>query len=139
MALRYMLCDSDLKDIRVDLAESQTKSQPKVTSKLWVAAKRWLLRLSVLFILLCLFVLLAPNKAEQLWQTVTPGVAMVTAIGEDSQGPFAVVLGKLVHEGDAVEGYAVVRIHENMVELEKGGKRITRQLYTRPWLFRTAM
>jgi len=50
---------------------------------------------------------------------------MVTAISHDGQNPSAVVLGRLVHEGDTVAGYHVIEIGPDRVELTKDGNNIT--------------
>jgi len=40
----------------------------------------------------------------------------------------AVVSGRVVHEGDMVDGYKVVKIHRDKVEFEKNGKIFTKQV-----------
>ena len=54
---------------------------------------------------------------------------VVTAIVYGEENASAVVSGSVVHEGDIVEGFKVVKIYEDKVEFEKKGKSFTKQVY----------
>jgi type II secretory pathway component PulC len=41
------------------------------------------------------------------------------------ENPCAIIGGEVVHEGETIGGYRVIKIHRDRVELEKNGKRIT--------------
>jgi type II secretory pathway component PulC len=40
----------------------------------------------------------------------------------------AIVSDRVVHEGDMIDGYKVVKIHRDKVEFEKNGKIFTKQV-----------
>ena len=54
---------------------------------------------------------------------------VVTAIVHGDDKATAVISGSVVHEGDVVNGYTVVKIQKEKVELEKNGRRLTKQVY----------
>ena len=63
------------------------------------------------------------------WDYLTVNRSMVTGIMYNAEKPCAIIYGKVVHEGDTVNGYRVVRIHRTKVELVKGGKVFTRRVH----------
>jgi len=54
---------------------------------------------------------------------------VVTAIVYGEENASAIVSGSVVHEGDVIEGYKVVKIHRDEVEFERKGKRFTKKIY----------
>jgi hypothetical protein len=59
---------------------------------------------------------------------ITPK-GQVTAIMYHTENPQAMIDGQVVEEGDTVNGFKVVEIREDEVELEKNGKTIKRQVH----------
>lgn len=53
----------------------------------------------------------------------------VTAIMYNPEDPHAMIDGQVVQEGETVNGYRVVKIHADKVELERKGKIVTRQVH----------
>jgi hypothetical protein len=53
---------------------------------------------------------------------------MVTGIVYNRQNRSAIVRGRVVHEGDVVAGYKVVKIYKDKIEFEKNGKTIIKHL-----------
>lgn len=53
---------------------------------------------------------------------------MITGIIYCQDNPCAIVHGEVVHEGDMVGKYKVIKIHKDKVELEKRGKCFTKRL-----------
>lgn len=124
MNLRYSISDTELAKVKVRLAAGGTAVG-------WGASKSKR-RIPFLLLLLVLagagaFALAhsAPEKTARLYKLLTADRAMVTAISYNAQNPSAVVLGRLVHEGDTVAGYYVVGIGPDKVELTKDGNNIT--------------
>lgn len=52
----------------------------------------------------------------------------VTGIMYYDENPAALVSGKVVYEGDVVEGCRVVKIHEDKVEFQKDGSHFTKKI-----------
>ncbi|MHC4911630.1 MAG: hypothetical protein ACYTE5_01335 [Planctomycetota bacterium] len=52
----------------------------------------------------------------------------VTGIMHYDENPAALVSGKVVYEGDVVEGCRVVKIHEDKVEFQKNGSYFTKKI-----------
>ena len=52
----------------------------------------------------------------------------LTSIVYSEENASAMVSNRLVHEGDMVNGYKVVKIHKDKVEFEKNGTIIIKQL-----------
>jgi type II secretory pathway component PulC len=53
---------------------------------------------------------------------------MIQGIIYNTESPYALIRGKVVHEGETISGYTVVKIHKDRVEFEKNGKIFTKQL-----------
>jgi type II secretory pathway component PulC len=52
----------------------------------------------------------------------------LTSIVYSEENATAMVSDRIVHEGDMVDGYKVVKIHRDKVEFEKNGKIFTKQV-----------
>ena len=52
----------------------------------------------------------------------------LTSIVYSEENASAMVSDRIVHEGDMVDGYKVVKIHRDKVEFEKNGKIFTKQV-----------
>jgi hypothetical protein len=52
----------------------------------------------------------------------------IASIVYSEQNASALVYNRIVHEGDIVNGYKVVKIHRDKVEFEKDGKSYTKQV-----------
>ncbi len=52
----------------------------------------------------------------------------LTSIVYSEENASAMVSDRIVHEGDMVDGYKVVKIHRDKVEFEKDGKIFTKQV-----------
>lgn len=63
--------------------------------------------------------LLAKAPLEQGW---------LTSIVYIEENASAIVSGRVVHEGDMIDGYKVVKIHKDKVEFEKNGEIFTKQV-----------
>ena len=54
---------------------------------------------------------------------------VVTGIIYNAENPSAIVCGEVVHEGDVVHGYKVLKIHREKVELNKDGKVVVKEVH----------
>ncbi|UCF42455.1 MAG: hypothetical protein JSV99_07575 [Planctomycetota bacterium] len=59
---------------------------------------------------------------------LTTGKVKVTGIMHYDKNPAALVSGRVVYEGDVVEGCKVVKIYKDKVEFEKDGSRFTKKM-----------
>ena len=59
------------------------------------------------------------------WEFLTTNRSVVTGIMYNPENPCAIIGGEVVHEGETIGGYRVIKIHRDRVELEKNGKRVT--------------
>lgn len=59
----------------------------------------------------------------------TTNEGLVTGIMYDAENPVAIVCGEVVHEGDTINGYKVVKIYRHKVVLEKNGRSFTKQVH----------
>jgi hypothetical protein len=88
-----------------------------------------LLLLSNVIVFALVYQLWAGWNSSWVWDYLTVNRSMVTGIMYNAEKPCAIICGKVVHEGDTVNGYRVVRIHRTKVELVKGGKIFTRRVH----------
>ncbi len=145
MVLKYMVSDTDL--AKGDLGQPETKAeQPekKVVSD-WrrqSCAPKWdkqSSRRNMKFWYLLITVMILGAVGYYLWTSdlISPAFeflptgkkVVVTAIVYGEENASAIVSGSVVHEGDVIEGYKVVKIHRDEVEFEKKGKRFTKKIY----------
>ena len=127
MALRYMVSDTDLAAGRVSVPEEQpvtvVKSPTASRKRLW-------------FLLLLLANVISWTYLYALWSGRQSDIlrflpfnrAMVTGIIYHEENPCAIVRHRVVYEGDTIDGYKVVKINRDEVELEKDGKILTKQV-----------
>lgn len=59
---------------------------------------------------------------------LSSGKLKITGIMHYDENPAAIVAGRVVYEGDVVEGCKVVKIQKDKVEFEKDGSRFTKKI-----------
>jgi hypothetical protein len=59
---------------------------------------------------------------------LSTGKIDVTGIMHYDKNPAALVSGRVVYEGDIVEGFKVLKIHKDKVEFEKDGQQFTKKI-----------
>lgn len=59
---------------------------------------------------------------------LSSGKLKITGIMHYDENPAAIISGRVVYEGDVVEGCKVVKIQEDNVEFEKDGSRFTKKI-----------
>ena len=145
MVLRYMVSDTDLRKGELRPPEMEVEqpvrevAQPKrsiPSSQKNVKLKLFFLMVIVILGMVVYYLwtadLISPileslpiNKGlentpfEQGW---------LTSIVYSEENASAMVSNKIVHEGDMINGYKVVKIHRDKVEFEKNGTIIIKQL-----------
>jgi hypothetical protein len=157
MVLKYMVADTDLVNspqaqspTKSPLAKKPKPSPPKKTKpspiKKNAPAPMSKLKLSLLVLANVALLAYAYNRwaPESFWR---PGKSLsgfgkiipslnfletskvkVTGIMHYDENPAALVSGKVVYEGDVVEGCKVVKIHEDKVEFQKNGSYFTKKI-----------
>lgn len=82
-------------------------------------------------VVLCAGVVIAGGIGYYLWPGTKGAVILhrvaLNGILYSEDEPSAIIGGKIVKEGDLIDGVKVVRIHRNMVEFEKNDKRWTQR------------
>lgn len=67
-------------------------------------------------------------KMPSFLEPLTTNRDIVTGIIYNEENPSAIICGQVVHQGDVVEGYRVLKIGRHEVALEKDGKTLTKQM-----------
>lgn len=122
MVLRYMVSDTDLasgKAVQPQRQIVQPKeevAQPKrsISSPPKKRAKFWFLLVANMIVWTVVYYFWAVDRG------------MVGGVIYNTENPSALVRGELVHEGETIDGYKVIKIHRDRVVLEKDGKYVTR-------------
>ncbi len=135
MVLRYMVSGSDLADSKV----VQSSKKPVRVKEKRVSSRTKKFSISVRglgfwFLLVVVLVIWGSTyksvtgRSLPIWYYLTANKSMVTGIAYNSQNRTAIVRGRVVHEGEVVSGYKVVKIYKDKVEFEKNGKTIIKHL-----------
>jgi hypothetical protein len=138
MVLRYMVSDTELaKGTAVESGKASVSGKaPK--ARVEKGGGGGGLRFVVKLLLLataCAFVGMLVYQQQfgmgaKAWVTdILTQKGQVTAIMYHPDNPQAMIDGQVVEEGDTVNGYKVIGIHEDEVELEKNGKTMKRQVH----------
>jgi len=122
MALRYMLSDTELSTGEAVRSESK-----------WTLA----LAKKVLVCLLLTAAVVVWAYTYHCWRPIkgfparkpSPSKGPLTGIIYNPERPAAILFGRLVHEGDVIDGYEVVRIRRDEVELAKDGNQLVERVY----------
>ena len=152
MVLKYMITDTDLAEGDLGPPESEAKQsaakveQPEKKVVLdwrrqriepkWAAPsskkslKSWFFLMAIAVLCGVGYYLwtadLVPTSLDFLPTSMNKLVVTAVVYGEENAS--AVVSGNVVREGDMVEGFKVVKIHQDKVEFEKKGKSITKKV-----------
>jgi hypothetical protein len=99
--------------------KNEEKTPPRKRKK---GPKLFSLLTLIILILLCDFAV--RGRRSLAYRHITANRNVVSAITCDDEKPFAIVCGRLAHEGDTIGGYKVIKIHPHKVELLKDGKHL---------------
>lgn len=157
MVLKYMVSDTDLAGSQaakpVDQSPPVEKTQPSPVKrpkpspvrKNAPAPMSWV-KILILVLANLALVAYAYNRwaPENFWRPgkslfgsgenasaldfLASGKVKVTGIMHYDENPAAIVAGRVVYEGDVVEGCKVVKIQKDNVEFEKDGSRFTKKI-----------
>lgn len=89
----------------------------------------WLLLVCNVAVCVLVYNLWMDGKSNRVWDYLTMNRGMVTGIIYNTENPCAIIYGKVVHQGDTVDGYKVIKIYRTEVELQKNGKNITKRVH----------
>ena len=141
MVLKYMVSDTDLgkgelrqPEMEVEQPKRRAVQPAREVAKL----KRSVLFLMVIVILgIVVYYLWTAGLISPILESLPTNKVLVkahleqgwlTSIVYGEENASAMVSNRIVHEGDMVDGYKVVKIHRDKVEFEKDGKIFTKQV-----------
>ena len=133
-----MVCDSDL--AKAPAAPAKTQPSRPQPAKTRGRRSAWLLPVLIANLLLFIFLVclltnkdVVTNKGIRIWRALIPRsqaeARMVTGIMYSQDAPSAVVRGQVVHEGDQIDEYKVIRIGPHEVEFEKDGQHLIEKVH----------
>ena len=152
MVLRYMVSDTDLVKVELRQPEMEVEqprrrtvqparevAQPKrsiPSSKKSVKLRLFLMVIVVLGIALYYYLwtsdlispILKSLPTNKLFVKAPLEQGWLTSIVYSGENASAMVSDRIVHEGDMIDGYKVVKIHKDKVEFEKNGEIFTKQV-----------
>ena len=151
MVLRYMVSDTDLVKVELRQPEMEVEqprkravqparevAQPKrsiPSSKKSVKLSLFLMVIVVLGIVVyylwtadLISPILESLPTNKLFLKAPLEQGWLTSIVYSEENASAIVSDKVVHEGDMIDGYKIVKIHRDKVEFEKNGKIFTKQV-----------
>lgn len=146
MVLRYMISDTDLEKAvlrkpKNEALKSEGKDKQPNKKPSQLKRKRSLFKKHMKLMLFSMAIAISGISFYYLWTVeIKPSnveslpaekEVVVTSVVYSDQNASAVVSGRIVHEGDMMNGYRVVKILRNNVEFEKDGKSYTK--YVKNW------
>ncbi len=136
MVLKYMVSAAELADDEVTRRKIEVSIPKKPKNKAKIAAQFFILLVANIIVLTLVYNVWASEKGCPLlehcctrWEHLMSNKGMVTGIIYNAENPSAIVCGEVVHEGDIVGDYKVVRIYRDKVELNKKGKLIVKEVH----------
>ncbi len=144
MVLKYMVSDTDL--VKGELKPPKTEDKqpekkvvsdwrkqtcsPKWSAKSTKKSKKlWFCVMAIAILCIAAYYLWTADLITSTLDLLPTGKLEVTAIVHGEENPSAIVSESVVSEGDVINGYKVIKIHEDKVEFEKNGKTYTKKLY----------
>lgn len=131
-----MVSASELADDEVTQRKIEASIAKKPKNKVKIAALFFVLLVTNIFVLTLAYNVWASEQSRSLWEYCCPlleyltsNKGLVTGIIYDAENPSAIVCGQVVHEGDVVHGYKVLKIYKEKVELNKKGKLIVKEVH----------
>lgn len=137
--LRYMVTGTDLSKVAMpEVKGGNVRPQKEVAHpKKGVSSSKRKLKFWLLLISNVIIYVLVYNlwrgwtgwRSNGVWDNLTVNRGILTGIIYNSENPCAIICGKVVHQGDTVNGYKVVKIYRTKVELQKNGKSLTKRVH----------
>ena len=124
-----MMSATDLANDEVTRGKIEISNPRKTKNKLKTAAQFCILLVANIFVLTLVYNVWASEKGCPLWDRLMSNKGTVTGIIYNEENPTAIVCGQVVHEGDIVHGYKVLRILREKVELKKNGKILVKEVH----------
>ncbi|MCK4435193.1 hypothetical protein KAU87_00120 [Candidatus Bathyarchaeota archaeon] len=145
MVLRYMVSDTDLGkgELRPPEMEVEQPAREVAQPKRSIPSSKKNVKLKLFFLMvivilgMVVYYLWTADLISPILESLPINKVLVktpleqgwlTSIVYSEESASAMVSNKIVHEGDMVNGYKVVKIHRDKVEFEKNGTIIIKQL-----------
>jgi len=145
MVLRYMVSDTDLGkgELRPPEMEVEQPAREVAQPKRSIPSSKKNVKLKLFFMMvivilgMVVYYLWTADLISPILESLPINKALVktpleqgwlTSIVYSEENASAMVSNRIVHEGDMVNGYKVVKIHRDKVEFEKNGTIIIKQL-----------
>jgi len=139
MVLRYMVSDTDLTRVELgqpakEVEQSARRAVQPVSEVIQPqcrmtssrkSMKLWFFLIAVVLGVVGYYLWTANWKTPDL-EFWAANKVIVTGIIYHPENPSAIVSGRVVYEGDMIEGYKIVKIHKDKVQFEKKGKSFTK-------------
>jgi hypothetical protein len=128
MVLKYMMVNTGLAEDEAARPAAPAVEQAASASGPSKKVKFLLLLVVNVVVWIVVYNIWAGEAQIPLWEFLTTNRGMVTGIMYNQENPCAIVQGEVVHEGDTVRGYKVVKIRREEVEFEKDGEIFTKRV-----------
>ncbi len=145
MVLRYMVSDTDLRkgELRPPEMEVEQPAREVAQPKSSIPSSKKPVNLKLFFLMvivilgMVVYYLWTADLISPILESLPINKGLVntpfeqgwlTSIVYSEENASAMVSNKIVHEGDMINGYKVVKIHRDKVEFEKNGTIIIKQL-----------
>lgn len=145
MVLRYMVSDTDLRkgELRPPEMEVEQPAREVAQPKKSIPSSQKNVKLKLFFLMvivilgMVVYYLWTADLISPILESLPINKGLVktpleqgwlTSIVYSEENASAMVSNKIVHEGDMVNGYKVLKIHRDKVEFEKNGTIIIKQL-----------
>lgn len=131
-----MVSAAELADDEVTRRKIEVSIPKKPKNKVKIAAQFFALLVANIMVLVLVYNIWASERGCPLLERccllrerLMSNNGMVTGIIYNAENPSAIVCGEVVHEGDIVGDYKVVRIYPEKVELNKKGKLMVKEVH----------
>lgn len=132
MVLQYMVSDKSLESGELAPSENRVAERPvkEPPPKMSIrpatkSLKFWILLLANIIVFAVFYYRWTGNDRLGITDLLTSNRGMLRGILYHDGNPTAIVWGKIVHEGDTIRGYKVVKIYKDKVDFEKDGEILT--------------
>ena len=129
MVLKYTMLDTGLAGEEFVRPKGGDVQPEKNSSSVKKRVQFWLLLVANVIVFSFVYTFWTAGNNLHIWDLLTTNKGMISGIMYNAENPCAIVRGEVVHEGDTIDGYKVVKIHRDKVELEKNGRHLTKQVH----------
>ncbi|MHC4657806.1 MAG: hypothetical protein ACYS83_01335 [Planctomycetota bacterium] len=135
MVLRYMISDTDLAKgefVQPEKEPAQPIGEPVQLKQSMASPKRrvkvWLLLAASMILCGVVYYLWTTHEESRALGFIGANRLTITGIIYNAENPSAIICGKVVHEGETINGCKVVKINKRKVEFEKNGNTFRKRV-----------